>query len=600
MIQSLCKYVTILLRVPGDRTKLGLLMLMMIIAAAMEAVGLGVVMPFVALLERPALVQESRVLRWGSQALGLRTPPQVMMVAGVVLLAVFVVKNAFMTLVVRVQMRFVYNRMTLVARSLLLSYLQRPYSFHLQKNSAELVRAVVNESSALFYAGVPSAFTIVVESLTCAVIGLTLLALEPLAVLIVGLLIGSGAYYFQSLYRRRSTKLGAQVRDATGEMVRHANQAFGGIKEARVIGCEQAFADEFDRSNRDHAEATRQQRTLIHLPKQVLETFGVAGLVATTVIVLARGTTPERVLPVIGVMALAVVRMLPSVMRILSAIGEVRYYSPTVDTFLKDLAALDADTAARGPKEPPLPFERSIKFVDVGYSYPEAPKASLEGVSLEIKRGEAIAFIGGTGAGKTTLADVLIGLLSPTKGRIEVDGVSLEGRTVRRWQQRIGYISQQVYLCDDTLRRNIALGVADAEIDDARVQRAVKIARLDELVNGMPKGLDTSVGERGVRLSGGQRQRIGIARAMYLDPQVLVLDEATSALDNVTEHEVVEAMEAARANRTMVVIAHRLSTVRRCDRLVVMHEGHVEHVGTWEELLEVSPRFRALVEGGAH
>ncbi len=598
MIASLRQYIALLLRVSGDRTKLALLLAMMFVAAALEAVGLGVVMPFVALLERPSLVQESRVLRWGAQSLGLTTPPQVMMVAGGALLAVFFAKNVFMALVIRAQMRFVYNRMTLVARALLLSYLRRPYTFHLQKNSAELVRAVVNDCSAVFYAGVPSAFTIVVETLTCAAIGLTLFALEPMAVSVVGVLIGGSAYYFQSLYRRRSTALGGQVREATGEMVRHANQAFGGIKEARIIGCEATFADEFDRSNRAHAEATRQQRTLIHLPRQVLETFGVAGIVATTVIVLARGTSPERVLPVLGVMALAVVRMLPSVMRILGAIGEVRYYSPTVTAFLSDLAAVDSE-ATRDTGAQPLAFERAITLTDVGYTYPEAHAPSLAGVSLEIRRGEAIAFVGGTGAGKTTLADVLIGLLEPSAGRIEVDGVPLQKSTVRPWQKLIGYISQQVYLCDDTLRRNIALGVPDGQIDEARLRQAVTIARLDELVASLPQGLETSVGERGVRLSGGQRQRIGIARAMYLDPPVLVLDEATSALDNVTEQQVVEAIEAARTRRTMIVIAHRLSTVRRCDRLVVMSAGRVEHVGTWDELLEKSETFRALVEGGA-
>lgn len=581
--------------------KLGLLLAMMFFAAAFEAVGLGIIMPFVALLERPQLVQESRVLRWFTATTGMTSSRQIMMLAGAGLLVVFVAKNAYLSLVITTQMRFVYNRMTLVARSLLLSYLRRPYAFHLQKNSSELVRNVVNESSALFYAGVPSAFTIVVESMTCAVIVATLLFLEPVVVPVVGLLIGGGAYYFQRQYRRRSVAYGAQVREATAEMVRHATQAFGGIKEARVIGCERAFADEFDRSNQEHALATRKQRTLIHLPKYLLEVFGVAGIVLITLLVLGRGMSSERVLPLMGVMALAVVRMLPSVMRILGAIGEVRYYTATVDTFIKDMTAPDVEPLALDEQSiEPLPFEREIRLVDVSFRYPESARPALSGVSLTIRRGEAIAFIGGTGAGKTTLADVLIGLLEPTEGHIEVDGVVIDRSNVRRWQRRIGYISQQVYLCDDTLRRNIALGVADDRIDEHRIEQAVRIARLDSLVNELPDGLDTSIGERGVRLSGGQRQRIGIARAMYLDPQVLVLDEATSALDNVTESEVVEAIESARESRTMIVIAHRLSTVRRCDRLVFMDKGQIAHVGTWEELLATSPEFQRLVALGAH
>jgi len=594
VIQTLKKYAWLLNRVPGDRGKLALLLLMLFVAAALEAVGLGIVMPFVALLERPQLIQESRALRWFSTTTGISSPPTVMMVAGAVLLLVFVVKNAFLSLVITTQMRFVYNRMTLVARSLLLSYLRRPYTFHLQKNSSELVRNVVTEVSNLFYAGVPSAFAIVVESLTCAVIVCTLLYLEPLVIPIVGLLIGGGAVYFQRQYRRRSTAFGAQVREATAEMVRHATQAFGGIKEARVIGCEQAFADEFDHSNQAHALATRKQRTLIQLPRYILETFGVAGIVIMTVLVLGRGTASDRVLPLLGVMALAVVRMLPSVMRILGALGEVRYYSTTIDAFLADLSASDGRDD-RGARADPLPFEREIALIDVGYTYPDTPRPALEKVSLKIRRGEATAVIGGSGAGKTTLADVLIGLLECTEGRIEVDGVTIDRSNVRRWQRCIGYISQQVYLCDDTLRRNIALGERNEQIDEDRLQRAVKIARLDGLVKELPEGLETEVGERGVRLSGGQRQRIGIARAMYLEPQLLVLDEATSALDNVTENEVVEAIEQARRNRTMIVIAHRLSTVRRCDRLVFMERGQVAHVGTWEELLASSEEFQRLV-----
>lgn len=599
MIEIFKKYASLLNRRPGDSFKIVAILVLLVFSSIFEAVGIGLVMPFVALIERPQLANEISSLRWVVRTLHLQSSQQVLTVAGLALLAVFIAKNAYLGFAMTTQLRFVFNRMTLVSRGLLLSYLHRPYTYFLQKNSAELVKNISSESAGLFYSGVPAAFAIFVETLTIIVIVVTMFVIEPVAVPVVGLLIGGGAYWVQRLYRKQNTALGAEVRGAMSEMTQHGNQAFGAIKESRVIGCEAAFADEFDRSSQRHALATRKHRTLMQLPRMVLETFGVAGLVLLTIIVIGRGGSPDRLLPLIGMMALAIIRILPSAIRMLNAIGDLRYFSTTIDSIIDDLNYLDAYTKEARNDKGELRFEEKLAFEHVSFTYPDAPKPAISDISLEFKRGEVVAFIGGTGAGKTTLVDVLIGLLSPTSGRITVDGVALTKENTRAWQRSIGYISQQVYLLDDSLRRNVALGVADQDIDEARLQHAVKIARLDKLVASMPEGLASTVGERGVRLSGGQRQRIGIARAMYLDPAVLVLDEATSSLDNVTENEVVEEIEAARGDRTMFVIAHRLSTVRRCDRLVFLEHGRVAHVGTWDELLEKSEEFRRLVSLGS-
>jgi ATP-binding cassette, subfamily B, bacterial PglK len=589
------RYIDLLLRVPGDRRRLIILVLMMTFGASMEAVGVGLIMPFIALLQRPALVHESRPLAAMMRLTGIETATGATMLVGGVLLFVFVVKNIYLALTTWLQLRFLGDRMTLLARDLLAGYLGRRYTFFLGRNSAELVKNVVTDAAAVFYSAMPAAFFFVIEALTCVVLGLLLVTLEPIAVPVVALVIGGGGWLFQRFSRGRSHALGEVVRDRETDLVRRATQAFGGIKEVRIRGCESFIVGTFVKTSEEHARASRVARFLGTSPRFVFETLAVSGMLLVALIVLARGGGTDRLVPLLGVMALAVVRMMPSAVRMLGALNDMRYFSPFVAALHKDLT--EREVLPASPAN--VTFERDLEFVNVSYTYPEAPRPSLDRVSLTIAKGEAIALVGSSGAGKTTLADLVIGLLEPTSGQIRVDGAVLDATTVRSWQDLVGYVPQQVYLSDDTLMRNVAFGVPDEDVDKVRVERALDAARLSEFVAALPEGLQTSVGERGVRLSGGQRQRIGIARALYFDPKVLVLDEATSALDGVTEAEVVEAIEIARTDRTTIVIAHRLSTVRSCDRLVYMSDGKITSVGTWEMLLASNLDFQRLVELGA-
>lgn len=589
------RYLDLLLRVPGDRRRLGVLVALMTVGAAMEAVGVGLILPFIALLQRPALVDESKPLRTVMGYVGIETASGATILLGVVLLVVFVVKNCYLAATTYLQMRFLYDRMTFLSRDLLAGYLSRRYTFFLARNSSELVKNVVTDASFVFYSAMPSAFLFAIEGLTCVVLGLMLVALEPIAVPVVALFIGGGGWLFQRFFRKRTVALGERVRERETELVQRASQAFGGIKEVRIRGCEPFIVASFTETSREHAAAARVARVLANVPRFTFETLAVAGMLLVAIIVLARGGGSERLVPLLGVMALAVVRMMPSAVRMLGALNDMRYFAPTVEVLHKDLSEREDVVVASAP----LAFEREIRLTNLSYTYPGAAKPSIDGVSLTIAKGEAIALVGSSGAGKTTLADILIGLLEPTSGQLFVDSELLDPPAVRAWQQLIGYVPQQVYLSDDTLRRNIAFGVPDDAIDEAKLARSLDAARLTDLVAAMPEGLETTVGERGVRLSGGQRQRIGIARALYFDPKVLVLDEATSALDGLTEAEVVEAIESARADRTTIVIAHRLSTVRSCDRLVYMAQGKITHVGTWDVLLAANAEFRHLVELGA-
>lgn len=586
------QYLDLLMRVPGDRRRLGVLVVLMTVAAGLEAVGVGLVMPFVALLQRPELAGEWHLLHRVTEFFGIRTNAGAIIFVGASLLCVFVVKNLYLAGTLYLQMRFIYNRMTIFSCDLLSAYLSRSYPFFLQRNSAELVRNVVNDASMLFYSAMPSWFVVVVETITCLVLAALLVILEPVAVPVVTLILVGGGYLFQRYYRRRVATFGEELRVNETALVKQASQAFGGIKEVLVRGCESVITASFADASRKLGRSMRTHRTVVNFPRFVFETLAVFGMVLVATIVVARGESTERLVALLGVMALAVVRVMPSAVRILGALNEIRYYAATIQALHDDLSAAEPDRPAGGPMPPP----REIRLSNVSYTYPGAKRASLDGVSLTIARGESVALIGSSGAGKTTLADVVIGLLEPTEGTIEIDGERLRPELRRSWQRTIGYIPQQVYLGDDTLRRNVAFGVPDDAIDDDRLARALERARLSELVRSLPEGLETIVGERGVRLSGGQRQRIGIARALYLDPAVLVLDEATSALDGITEAEVVEAIEVAAADRTTIVIAHRLSTVRKCDRLIYMSDGKIVNSGSWDTLLAANVDFRRLVE----
>ena len=567
-------------------------------AATFEAVGIGVVMPFVSLLAHPELVEKYAVLSWMKRAAGVSTHVGLVTVLGIALVAVFVLKNLYLLGVQHAQARYVYQRQIRLENELFETYLRRPWTFHLQNNSSELIHAVSVEVSQVFTHVVTSVFVIAVEGLSLVIIALLLVFIEPVAVPAVGLTLGLTSVGFYRLIHRRATAVGERQRKMQADMLRAVQQGLGGVKESRLLGSEDYFVREYTRRSEPFARSLVIHRMLGLAPRYVLETTGILALVLITVAMYARGADEARILPVLGALAVASVRILPSTSHIIGSISLIRFVKPSVDALWKALEPWPGDgvRGSRGRLLEPLPMNDHVRLRDVAFSYPNAAKPSLGGVDLTIRRGESIALGGGSGAGKTTLVDVLIGLLAPQEGSIEVDGKPITGRDLERWQRSVGYIPQTVFLSDDTIRRNVAFGVDDADIDAERLARALEAARLDDLVTSLPEGLETFVGERGVRLSGGQRQRIGIARALYLDPKVLVLDEATSALDGVTESEIVEAIERLRSTRTMVIVAHRLSTVRTCDRLVMMAGGQVVDEGSWDDLTARSAPFRKLVE----
>ena len=389
--------------------------------------------------------------------------------------------------------------------------------------------------------------------------------------------------------------MGSRTEDETAASLRTLQHSLHGIREITVTQTNDYFASSFDRSQSRLARIRYRLALLTHAPRVVVETlvvlFIVLMLVATSIGPFAGGES----LAILGLFAYAALRMMPIVNRTTTNINKIRFGSAAVDNVRRDLELVGAGADGSRPQAPPFLLESAIELRSVNFTYENASIPAIRNVDLVIKQGERLGIVGQTGSGKSTLLDLILGLLSPTSGEVLVDGEPIDTR-LAGWLTSIGMVPQSVFLIDDTIRRNVAFGVADRAIDDGRVEEGLKLAQLSAFVDSLPDGAETIVGERGVRLSGGQRQRIAIARALYLEPSILILDEGTSALDSATESELMEALDTASHDRTVIIVAHRLSSVQRADRIVFLEDGSIVDIGQFDELVARNAGFRALAK----
>jgi ATP-binding cassette, subfamily B, bacterial PglK len=368
-----------------------------------------------------------------------------------------------------------------------------------------------------------------------------------------------------------------------GLRIQHLQQGLGGAKDVKLLGRETEFFAQYREHN--YGSATVQQRltAVQQLPRLWLELLAAVGLAALVLIMIGTGKPLDALLPTIGLFVVAAFRLMPSVSRVMTSTQVVRYNHPVVTMLREEVDILDRGAVAP-VAAPPMRFRSEIRLEHVSFRYAGVEADAVRDVNLVIPRGASVGFVGGSGAGKSTLVDVILGLLAPSQGAVLVDGVDIRTQ-LRGWQDQVGYVAQSIFLTDDTLRRNVAFGLPEDRIDDIAVHRAIRAAQLEEFVTSLPQGLDTVVGERGVRLSGGQRQRIGIARALYHDPPVLVLDEATSSLDTTNEQGVMEAVKALQGDKTILIVAHRLSTVAHCDQLFRFEQGALVDAGSYDRVV---------------
>ena len=579
---------------PRDRLRGGGVLAALLAMAGVEVVGVAAVAAFVALLTDPSAATNNRWIGWLLGRLGVADSTQALLPAGLALFSVIVARNLCSGAVSWLRLAYLHHLRRTLSSRLLASYLAAPYAFHLRANSATLTKNLLAETNQLVTTYLYSWLVMIADGVTCAAILALLFYSDPtVTILAVGVLGGLAAGILAGS-RHLVRDLGKTHRALNDQQFRVVGESLGGIKELKVVGREAHALARFDGLAHRFARATIAFQLLNEIPRYVLEIVVFGGMLLLAWVVVGKADSISAVAGTLALFVVAFYRLLPVTHRMLSSAAGLNFNHAV----LAELSgALRADARAERTlteRPAPLPFSREIEIEGVSFRYEGAAAGALDGIDVAIKKGTAVAFVGPTGAGKSTLVDLILGLHVPGAGVIRIDGVAIDDSNRRAWQANLGYVPQTIHLADDTIRRNIAFGLPEEEIDGARVAEAGRLAALDRFVRSLPDGYATVAGERGVRLSGGQRQRIGIARALYGRAQLLVLDEATSALDGITEAVIEEAIASLAGKVTVIIIAHRLSTVRRCDAIHLMDRGRIVASGTYDDLIARNETFRAM------
>mgnify|MGYP002622997569 FL=1 len=599
VIETIRKISEILER--SERRRMLILLVMMIVMGLLEATGVASVMPFFAVMSNKSAVQENEYLRYVYETFEFSDVDSFLFYLGVGVFVLVVGSLSFRAFTLWVTARYVQMRGYSLSSRLLKAYLARPYSYFLTHHSADLGKTVLLEAQQVISGVLMPMAQLVANTILAAFLFAVILGSGPeFALSAIGVL--GGAYILiYSIVRKFLGRIGQDRVRSNRERFQIAQEALGGIKDIKVLGLEGGYLRSFLKPARRFARSHADSQIIGQLPQYILQALAIGGMIAFVLVELA---APDReiadLLPLMALYAFAGLRLLPALQQIYLALTRIRYGRAGLDAVHGDLVG-QARTPVPGltlpfAEEPcPLRLHKTLTIDGVSYTYPQAEGASVSKLTVKIPARKTVAFVGPTGAGKTTVVDLILGLLEPQEGRLLVDGNEIDSGNVRAWQRNIGYVPQHIFLSDDTIAANIAFGVPPESIDLEAVERAARVAELhDFVVDETPEGYDTIVGERGVRLSGGQRQRIGIARALYRDPDVLVLDEATSALDNLTERAVMDAMHNMGGRKTIILIAHRLSTVRQCDTVFLLDRGEIVASGSYEELLASNDEFRRM------
>lgn len=582
---------------PAEQRALALVAVSSFLTAVFEALGVASILPFMAVVMDPTAIQRygpvAEVLAW----LGASASARATMLIGLLTIVVLALGNAAAAANVWVQQRFLMGARTALSTELFGGYLRMPYAFHVERDSASLVKVMFDDIEV----ALGGFLTPLLQAISKGLVAILLLGLvvtrDPVVALGTAVILGGSYVLLYRYVRVRQSRRGKIVHEAALERQRIGLEGLAGVKELRVLGREEEpvrlFHLAYGRFGKAHAAST----FMTQLPKSIIEVVAFGGVVAITLVLLAVGDV-RTAIPTLALYSLAGYRLMPALQQLYSTAIGLRFNEASVASLERDLVLVRSGGGSADIPETSgtgMPFERELAVSRVTFTYANAPRPALLDVDLTIRRNESIGLVGRTGAGKSTLADLLLGLYLPAGGSITVDGVKVTAENVRSWRRNVGYVPQSIFLANASVRENIAFGIRAELIDSAAVIRAARMAQAEEFIVGLVDGYDTIVGERGVRLSGGQRQRLGIARALYHDPAVLIFDEATSALDGMTEDAVMEAIRGLSQERTVVLVAHRLRTVEACDRIVVLDSGRVVAEGPYAELLHSSVDFQSLL-----
>ena len=575
---------------PKARLHFALLLIPMLVMAALETISIGLILPVV------QIVFLGQVDGAATEFVLKLLPSGMTLDSGAwvtgIFAGFFIAKNILLLFMVHIINRVVSYKRAEFTLLLFRTYLSRPLTFHFRNNSAFLLRNITTGLGQALE-GVRLVLLMLLDALLLAGAIFLLIALEPVVTMGIVAILSIVGIVFYRFAGPIFSYWGKMTLEHEGDLIKWINQSLGGIRDVKLLHAEKYLAGKVEGVAIAIAGYACWQTTSIQIPRLLIETVIVIGFLGVVLVLLSTEQSPDDVISTLGLFGMAALRVMPSLNRFLTGATAVRQRAAYI------AAIHDALLEAEGSVFPSqllenhasLPFKKDIRLEEIGYTYPDGEHHALHGISLTIPKGKSVGFVGSSGAGKSTLMDIVLGLLTPESGRLLIDGRNVS-KNLSGWHHHIGYVPQQVFLLDDTVRRNIALGIEDDYIDIDRLRETVRLARLEDVIAGLPDGLETMLGEHGTRLSGGQRQRVAIARALYHNPDVLVFDEATSALDNETEREISVAIDALRGETTVLIVAHRLNTVRNCEMIVLLRKGEIVTTGTYDELIENSDDFR--------
>lgn len=583
-----------------EKIQLSFLLLGIMLRSVIEVAGVASIMPFIAVVANQEIIHTNKYLSMTYQVLDFQSPRNFLIFLGVVVFCIIILNNFLSVLTEWFLIRFSWLRGHTLSRRLFAKYLSQPYTFFLNENTVNLGADILNEVGT-FLKGVMLPFVqMIARGIVTLFFFIMLIFIDPLLAIIVGLVLGSAYFVLFMAVRKKLVKIGNERASAYKKQFLYISEALTGIKDVKVKGCENYFIEEFSRHSYKVNMHQATNQLVSQVPRFALEVIAFGGILLITLYFVITQNDTSNTIPLIALYAFAGYRLMPALQGVFAGMTTVRFNLAPLRRLSEELALQTYPHAEiENWKDTLLPIEikESIELKNVTFAYPGAEASLLKSVNLHIAAKTTVGFAGTTGAGKTTLIDIILGLVFPQDGELLVDGMSITAKNKREWLRTVGYVQQQIFLSDQSVLQNIAFGIGVESIDKDAVVKAAQIAHLhDFIMNELPEGYDTVIGERGVRLSGGQRQRIGIARAMYNDPEVLILDEATSSLDNITEAMVMEAIRGLQKKKTIIIIAHRLTTLVDCDVIHFLSKGKITHSGTYSQLMLDCPEFSKMAK----
>lgn len=571
---------------PRQQKFIFILGLMLTVMAFLEVVGVASIMPFLALVGDPSIISENKWLARSFELTGLQDSNTFVVYCGIFAVCMLVFSNMVRFFTTAALLKFIHGGNFAISTSMFKIYILQPYTFFLNHNSSEMGKNILDEVG-LVSANVLQQYLILASRGIITLAMLTfMVAMEPLvSVALFSFFGGCYVIAYLATHRKMSSVAKLRVKAQSGRF-HVAGDSFRGIKEVKSGNREMFFFELFRKNARDFAHQCAVNEIVACCPRFILEVVAFGSVIILVLYFFIAGFELAQFLPLLGMYALGGMKLMPALQQMFTAVNSIRFYLPTLQMLYRDFSKYGPSMEEAESAVDAVPFEKSIRFRDVSFVYPKGERNVLDSLELVINKNEMVGLVGTTGAGKTTLIDILLGLLRPDEGTLEIDGVPVDSKNVRAWQKHIGYVSQSIFLLDDTVRMNIAFGVEPEDIDDEKVLKAAKIANIhDHIMENMPDGYNSIVGEQGVRMSGGQKQRMGIARALYHDPDVLILDEATSALDSETESRVMDSIKSLAGKKTIIMIAHRTQTLSQCDRIFMLDQGRVVSSGKYVDFV---------------